>query len=62
MASLWVRVCCTWSKVAFAGLIALTVGGFARADLSKTLLDVPRFKLFTSSHSTAAAEVLAFHG
>jgi len=62
MASLRVRACCTCRRIAFAGLIALTVGGSARADVSGKLPDVPRFKLFASSHSTAAAEVMAYHG
>jgi len=58
----WVRACCAWGSIAFAGLIVVTAGGSARADLSRTLPDVPRFKLFASSHATAAAEVLAYGG
>ena len=61
MGSLSIRACYAWSKVAFAGLISAAAAS-AQADLSKTLPDVPRLKFFASSHSTAAAEVLAFHG
>ena len=57
----WVKACRAWRRIAFAGLIALTASA-ARCDVSKTLPDVPRFKLFASSHSTAAAEVVAYHG
>jgi hypothetical protein len=43
-------------------IVVSMVGAAARADAGKTLPDVPRFKLFASSHATAAAEVLAYHG
>jgi len=43
-------------------LMSVVAAVTAWADVSKTVPDVPRFKLFASSHSTAAAEVLAFHG
>jgi len=62
MASLWVRTCRAWGEVVLAGLIAIIASSTAWADGAKTVPDVPRFKLFVSSHSTAAAEVLAFHG
>jgi hypothetical protein len=45
-----------------AGLVAATAGASAHAGLGKRLPDMPRFKLLASSHSTAAAQVLAFHG
>ena len=61
MASPSTTACCAQCRIAFALLIALTAGGSARTDASRTLPDVPRFKFFASSHSTAAAEVLAFH-
>ena len=61
MASPSVRASRALRAITFASLIA-TAGGSAQADFSKMLPDVPRFKLFASSHSTAAAEVLAFHG
>jgi hypothetical protein len=62
MAPLRIRVHCAASVVAFAAVVAIMAGDSAHADLSKTLSDVPRFKLFASSHSTAAAEVMAYHG
>jgi len=62
MSPLRIRVHCAGAAVAFAALGAIMAGDSAHADLSKTLPDVPRFKLFACSHSTAAAEVLAFHG
>jgi len=62
MTSPLVRAYCAWGGIAFAGLIAIMAGAPVRADLSKTLPDVPRFKLFASSHATAAAEVMAYHG
>ena len=60
MALLSVRTRSAVSKVAFAGLIAAAASASARADLSRTLPHVPRFKLFASSHATAAAEVIAY--
>jgi hypothetical protein len=62
MASLWVRVCCAGYRIASAVLVAAIAFSSAGAENGKTLPDVPRFKLFASSHATAAAEVLAFHG
>jgi len=59
MASLSVRAYYASAKVAFACLISAAAS--AQADLSKAPPDVPRFKLFASSHATAAAEVLAYH-
>jgi hypothetical protein len=62
MASLWVRVCCAWCRIASAVLVAAIAFSSAGAENGKTLPDVPRFKLFASSHATAAAEVLSYHG
>jgi len=42
--------------------LVLATTGVARADDTKIIPDVPRYKFFVSSHSTAAAEVLAYHG
>ena len=60
MASLWVRACCAWGEVVLAGLIAIVAGTTAWADSTRALPDVPRFKFFVSSHSTAAAEVITY--
>jgi len=47
-----------------AALLVGVVAGAAVAVAggSNALSDIPRFKIFVSSHSTAAAEVLAYHG
>jgi len=60
MASLWVRTCCARGEVVLAGLIAIIASSTAWADGAKTVPDVPRFKFFVSSHSTAAAEVITY--
>jgi len=62
MASPSIRPCRAWGGIAFAGLIGIMAGGSAGADVRKVLPDVPRFKLFASYHSTAAAEVMAYYG
>lgn len=43
-------------------LAAAAADAAVAADSSTVIPDVPRFKLFASSHSTAAAEVMACHG
>jgi len=62
MASLLTTVCCAGCRIASAVLVVVIAVTSAGAEIGKTLPDAPRFKLFASSHATAAAEVLAYHG
>ena len=45
-----------------ASLVLATIPGRARGADTRLIPDVPRFAFFVSSHSTAAAEVLAYRG
>ena len=53
---------CSSLRLAAALFPIFTAGCFASADVGRTLPDVPRFKLFASSHSTAAAKIMAYYG
>jgi len=59
-----VRYCKTAVRKLVAVPAALLVGvvAGAAAPATKTIADVPKYKFFVSSHSTAAAEVLAYRG
>jgi len=56
------RVPCGVRAASALSVVLLAAAVRGSADESKLIPNVPRLKLFASSHSTAAAEVMAFHG